>query len=116
MKILQDLEVLKRAVSLHDAREASALGGKSLAPLLDRYLQVIPEDPWGSAYLFDGDLGVLASLGRDRRHGGSGDDLDVIVFTRPWNHTAPGSRERAAEEIYRRQVRAGVQTFGWLGH
>lgn len=110
----QDLEVIKKAVSLHDAREPLPLRGTSLRPLLGRFMQEIPLDPWGHEYLFDGELGVLASLGEDQRPGGSQDATDLVVFTRPWEHTGPERYREAAEQIYRRQGRARVERIGWL--
>ena len=86
-KAAQDLEVIKKAIWLHDAREDAPLRGTSLEPLLGRYMQELPRDPWGRLYLFDGELGVVASLGRDGCPGltneRAGEDRDVLVRTRP---------------------------------
>jgi general secretion pathway protein G len=79
----QDLEVIKKAISLYDARESRPLVGTDLSPLLGRYMQELPKDPWGNDYLFDGAAGFLASYGADALPDGSGGDTDITVFTRP---------------------------------
>lgn len=79
----QDLEVVKKAISLYDARESRPLVGTALEPLLGRYMQELPKDPWGNDYLFDGAAGVLASYGADALPEGSGGDTDIVVYTKP---------------------------------
>lgn len=79
----QDLEVIKKAIALYDAREPRPLTGTDLSPLLGRYMQEMPEDPWGNQYLFDGGAGMLASYGADSLAGGTGGDTDITVYTRP---------------------------------
>ena len=79
----QDLEVIKKAISLYDARESRPLVGTDLSPLLGRYMQELPKDPWGNDYLFDGAAGLLASYGADALPDGSGGDTDITVYTRP---------------------------------
>jgi general secretion pathway protein G len=79
----QDLEVIKKAISLYDARESRPLVGTALEPLLGRYMQELPRDPWGNTYLFDGAAGVLASYGADALPQGSGGDTDIVVYTKP---------------------------------
>lgn len=81
-KVRQDLLALARSISLHDAREPKALTGGDLRPLLGRYHCEIPLDPWGRDYLFDAELGVLASLGADGFPGGRGADEDLALLLR----------------------------------
>ncbi len=44
----QDLDVIRNAITLHDAQN-KALTGTKLDPLVGRYLQELPLDPWGLA-------------------------------------------------------------------
>lgn len=82
-KAKQDLEVIKKAISLFDAREPRALTGTDLKPLLGRYMQELPTDPWGNDYLFDGSIGMVCSFGADALPLGSGGDTDIVVYTKP---------------------------------
>lgn len=43
------------------------------------YMERVPEDPWGGAYLYasDGRTYVLRSLGADAKEGGEGYDADI---------------------------------------
>lgn len=82
-KAAQDLEVIKKAIALYDARESRPLVGTALDPLLGRYMQELPKDPWGNDYLLDGAAGVLASFGADALPEGSGGDQDIVIYTKP---------------------------------
>jgi hypothetical protein len=106
----QDLEVIKKAISLYDAREPAPLDGTSLDPLLGRYMQEIPRDPWGRDYVYDGDLGVVAGYGENGCLGGQeSEGWDVLVRTRP----NPGvSEEDLLEELARRRHLTCER--GWL--
>jgi general secretion pathway protein G len=79
----EDLEVIKKSISLYDARESRPLVGSDLSPLLGRYMQELPKDPWGNDYLFDGAAGFLCSYGADALPEGTGGDTDIPVYTRP---------------------------------
>jgi len=72
----QDLEVIRMAIDLHDAQN-KPLTGSSLEPLLGRYLQEIPTDPWGGEYLLNTDVGFILCFGADGKPGGSGADEDI---------------------------------------
>lgn len=109
----QDIEIIKKAISLYDAREEKPLSGTSLEPLLGRYMQELPPDPWGRAYLFDAELGVIASFGRDgcpsASREGPSQDWDRFVRTRP--------RPDLDDEALLRELaaRAGIACeTGWL--
>ena len=82
-KAKQDIEIIKKAISLYDARESKPLVGTDLKPLLGRYMQELAKDPWGNDYLFDGNLGMVASYGADALPLGSGAETDIVVYTRP---------------------------------
>lgn len=82
-KAAQDLEVIKKAIALYDAREPKPLTGTDLKPLLGRYMQELPKDPWGNDYLFDGAMGFLCSYGADALPRGSGGDTDIVIRTKP---------------------------------
>lgn len=82
-KAAQDLEVIKKAIALYDAREPKPLTGTDLKPLLGRYMQELPKDPWGNDYLYDGAMGFLCSYGADALPRGSGGDTDIVVRTKP---------------------------------
>ena len=66
---LETLQVLRNAISLHDAQNRP-LAGTSLRPLLGRYLQELPNDPWGNEYLLDSSVGLIVSYGADALPGG----------------------------------------------
>ena len=114
-KAAEDLEIINKAVVLYEQKAGKLLLGTSLKPLLGRYMQELPEDPWGNPYLYEGSVGFLGSYGADALPGGTGGDQDIIkggaqgggvnftmlpVFMRrvqyqgPWGrpaqHTAPG--------------------------
>jgi len=78
----QDLDVLRNALNLHDALERP-LTGTSLTPLVGRYVQELPGDPWGHPYLVDTDVGFVVSHGADGRPGGCGRDRDHFVYYKP---------------------------------
>lgn len=107
-KAKQDLEVIKKALSLYDAREPRPLTGTALQPLVGRYMQELPKDPWGNDYLYDGAVGLLASYGADALPDGTGGDADITVFTKPplmiqrcqyqgkWGRPRPGDDDKPA--------------------
>lgn len=82
-KAKQDLEIIKKSIALYDAREPRPLTGTDLKPLLGRYMQEQPKDPWGNDYLFDGAVGFVCSYGADALPLGSGGDTDITVYTKP---------------------------------
>ena len=75
---LETMQVLRNAISLHDAQNRP-LTGTSLRPLLGRYLQELPNDPWGNEFLLDSSVGLLATYGADALPGGKGSDEDAIL-------------------------------------
>lgn len=82
-KARQDLDTIRQAVSLHDSQERPLIG-TDLKPLLGRYLQEIPSDPWGNEYLLDANVGVIISFGGDQRAGGATEeDQDIEVNYKP---------------------------------
>ena len=62
-----------------DARAAPS----SLDDLVPRYLDAVPEDPWGRALVYTVGPGArryrLSCLGADGAPGGEGDDVDLVV-------------------------------------
>ncbi len=55
---------------------------EGIGALVPQYLTKLPTDPWGSPYVYiaPGPNGApyrIASLGADKREGGSGDDADI---------------------------------------
>ena len=81
-KAKQDLDVIRNAINLHDAQN-KALSGTCLEPLLGRYLQELPRDPWGTPYLLDSNTGICISYGADGVAGGEGGDADFYTYYRP---------------------------------
>ena len=81
-KAKQDLDVIRNAINLHDAQN-EAIKGTRLEPLLGRYLQELPNDPWGNQYLFDSNVGICATYGADGIAGGEGGDKDLFIYYKP---------------------------------
>jgi hypothetical protein len=110
----QDLEVIKNAILLCEQREATAFRGNDLHPLVGKYLQIIPSDGWGKKYLFDRQLGLLASFGKDGKPGGIGDDQDVYALLPPVSSqdypSPPGVRERL-RVLFQRQVKENAEAL-----
>lgn len=79
----QDLEVIKKAMALRQAREPFTRTTHDLSSLTGRYLQELPRDPWGNPYRFDPVTNTLRSDGADGVPGGSGGDRDVVVQVGP---------------------------------
>lgn len=77
-KAKQDIDTIRNSISLHDAQNRP-LTGTSFAPLLGRYLQEIPKDPWGNDYMLDASVGIVISYGADSVAGGTGGDLDISM-------------------------------------
>ena len=77
-KALQDLDTIRNAITLHDSQNKPLIG-IDLKPLLGRYLQELPKDPWGNDYLLDAGMGVLISFGGDQKAGGSDEDSDLLI-------------------------------------
>jgi len=74
----QDLEQIRNALNRYYYDNKGWLLGTSLDPLLGRYMQEIPADPWGNPYLFDGAMGILLTYGADALPEGSGGDADMV--------------------------------------
>jgi len=82
-KARQDLDTIRQAITLHDSQERPLIG-TSLKPLLGRYLQEIPLDPWGNEYLMDANVGIIMSFGGDQQAGGVQEqDQDITVKFKP---------------------------------
>jgi len=81
-KAKQDLDVVRNAITLHDAQNRPLIG-TSLTPLLGRYLQELPNDPWGNEYAMDANCGVILSFGADAQAGGVGGDEDHVTYYKP---------------------------------
>lgn len=77
-KAQQDLDTIRNAITLHDSQN-KPLVGKDLKPLLGRYLQELPKDPWGNDYLLDAGMGLLISFGGDQKAGGTDEDEDLRI-------------------------------------
>lgn len=77
-KAAQDLDLIAGALSRFQTDQGKPLLGTSLKPLLGRYLQSIPVDPWGNEYLYDGAAAVLLSYGADTLPLGTGGDHDLV--------------------------------------
>jgi len=86
----QDLDVIKGATLLHNAQNED-LRGTSLNPLLGRYLQEIPTDPWGNQYMLDTYIGIIISFGEDGTFGGTGMNEDL------WNYYKPQLQIKRAQ-------------------
>ena len=63
-KAEQDLDVIVSAISRCETLETK-LNGTSLDPIVGRYLSVLPLDPWGNDYAFDGFLCCVGTFGGD---------------------------------------------------
>jgi prepilin-type N-terminal cleavage/methylation domain-containing protein len=81
-KAKQDLDVIRNAINLHDAQNRP-LVGTDLKPLLGRYLQELPADPWGNPYLLDANVGLVISFGADAQYSGTGPDEDHLATYKP---------------------------------
>ena len=81
-KAKQDLDVIRNAINLHDAQNRP-LVGTSLEPLLGRYLQELPNDPWGNPYLLDANVGLVITFGADAQADGTGGDQDQKARYKP---------------------------------
>jgi len=77
-KAKEDLTIIRNAVALYEQREGKLLIGTSLLPLVGQYLQELPADPWGNAYLYEGSVGFLGTYGADALPGGTGGDQDIV--------------------------------------
>ena len=80
-KANQDLDTIRNAITLHDSQNKPLIG-TDLKPLLGRYLQELPRDPWGNEYRYlvpgsHGGAYDLYSLGADGEPGGEGTDVDI---------------------------------------
>ena len=78
-KARQDIDVIRNAITLHDAQNRP-ISGTKLTPLLGRYLMELPNDPWGNPYLLDANVGLILSYGADAIAGGKGSDEDIFSY------------------------------------
>lgn len=104
-KALQDLDTIRNAITLHDSQNKPLIG-TDLKPLLGRYLQELPKDPWGNDYLLDAGMGLLISFGGDQKAGGNDEDEDLkqrykshlkiqkVVYTGSWGFPTKGAQFR----------------------
>lgn len=104
-KAQQDLDTIRNAITLHDSQNKPLIG-TDLKPLLGRYLQELPKDPWGNDYLLDAGMGVLISFGGDQKAGGTDEDEDLriryksvlkiqkVIYTGSWGLPAAGATMR----------------------
>jgi general secretion pathway protein G len=82
-RVRADLSTIEQAVDMYkleNLRYPSTQEG--LNALVPKYIRRLPNDPWNSPYVYvsPGPNGApyrIASLGADKREGGSGDDADV---------------------------------------
>jgi prepilin-type N-terminal cleavage/methylation domain-containing protein len=81
-KAKQDLDTIRNAIALHDAQNRPLIG-TSLQPLLGRYLQELPRDPWSNEYALDANVGLICSFGADSQAGGVGGDTDQYFYYKP---------------------------------
>ena len=77
----QDLDTIRNAISLYEAQN-SRLKGTDLQPLVGRYLQEVPKDPWGNEYLVAAEIGLVLTFGADAKPGGNDEASDIIVQIR----------------------------------
>lgn len=75
-RVREDLDLLVDALRRFEVQNRQLLTGARLEPLVGATLQSLPRDPWGNPYVFDGNLGVIGSLGGDGTWGGEGQDAD----------------------------------------
>lgn len=92
----QELDTLRSAIVLHDSQN-EALTGTSLTPLVGRYLQELRPDPWGHAYLFISEAGLILSLGADGQPGGDYENEDLwVVYKKAGSSTGINALHEAA--------------------
>jgi general secretion pathway protein G len=83
VRVKADLDTLGQALDMYrleNMRYPTAQEG--LAALQPNYVRRLPNDPWNSPYVYvtPGPNGApyrIASLGADKREGGSGEDADI---------------------------------------
>lgn len=81
LRARMDLDTIRNAVQLYESQNPP-LTGSSLEPLVGRYLQELPVDPWGREYLLIPEHGLILTLGADDTAGGygtDGEDADHLV-------------------------------------
>jgi prepilin-type N-terminal cleavage/methylation domain-containing protein len=81
-KVSADIDVLKDAIHRYESG-GHKFGGVTFAPLMGKFLQEVPKDPWGNEYLVDTNLGLIATLGADSAYGGEEADSDILVYYSP---------------------------------
>lgn len=74
----QDLDVIYQGINRYFYDKGRFLTGTSLEPLVGRYMQELPDDPWGNPYLYDGAFGMVLSYGGDALPQGTGGDADIV--------------------------------------
>jgi len=83
-RVRADLSTLEQAIDMYrleNMRYPTTQEG--LAALTPNYVRRLPNDPWNSPYVYvaPGPNGApyrIASLGADRREGGSGENADIV--------------------------------------
>ena len=83
-RVRADLSTLEQAIDMYrleNMRYPTTQEG--LNSLVPKYIRRLPNDPWNSPYVYvaPGPNGApyrIASLGADRREGGSGENADIV--------------------------------------
>jgi general secretion pathway protein G len=82
-RVRADLSTIEQAVDMYKLENLRyPTTQEGLNALVPKYIRRLPNDPWNSPYVYvsPGPNGApyrIASLGADKREGGSGDDADV---------------------------------------
>lgn len=78
-----DLDFMRNAISRYENFNG-LMSGSSLGPLLGRYLQELPIDPWGNDYFLDANLGVVGSFGANGIQFGEDSEADIAIHYHPY--------------------------------
>ncbi len=82
-RVKADLDTLSSALDMYKLENMRyPTSSEGLNALVPNYVRRLPNDPWNSPYVYvtPGPNGApyrIASLGADKREGGSGDDADI---------------------------------------
>ena len=82
-RVKADLDTLSSALDMYKLENMRyPTASEGLNALVPNYVRRLPNDPWNSPYVYvtPGPNGApyrIASLGADKREGGSGDDADI---------------------------------------